>query len=240
MLELYHWEPNGASARVLISLEEKGLAYASRYVNVLCVEQYRAALLASSATAELPVLVSDGAALSEASDICEYLEEAFPATALMPPDARGRWRVRVWQKRIDEGVAASVCELAWHAYAARSRAALDAAQLAARRGRTSSDEELARARERIARALAGIEADLSRTPWLAGAKYSLADIAVFAYFAYLPGLCPELLNERQTPRSLGWVRAIAARPAVRAALARGRVPEPFAVAAPGPEQIRWG
>ncbi|MGH8228884.1 MAG: glutathione S-transferase family protein, partial [Steroidobacteraceae bacterium] len=116
MLELYHWEPNGASARVLIGLEEKAIGYTSRYVDLLALEQFRPQFLRVEATGEVPALVHDGAVLTGASPICEYLEERFPAHALMPCDARGRWQVRVWQKLVDDGFAASVSDLAWDAY----------------------------------------------------------------------------------------------------------------------------
>jgi len=255
MLELYHWEPNGASARVLISLEEKQLPYTSRYVDVLAFEQLRAEFLALSETGELPVLVREGAVFTEASLICEYLEEAFPGIELMPRDPRGRWQVRVWQKLVDEGFAASVSELAWHAHGARALAAYGADELAARIERIPSKErrdvwktaaagigaeQLARARSRIESAVARIETDLAPGGWLAGSSYSLADIAVFSYFNYLPALCADLVSTGRTPHAVAWLRAVASRPAVRAALARGRARDPFALAAPGPEQIRWG
>jgi hypothetical protein len=44
MLELPHWEPNGASLRALAALEEKGLADKSHFVDVLAREAVRAAL----------------------------------------------------------------------------------------------------------------------------------------------------------------------------------------------------
>jgi glutathione S-transferase len=70
--------------------------------------------------------------------------------------------------------------------------------------------------------------------------FSLADVAVFAYFKYLPALGSARLSESEAPRALAWLRAISERPAVRAALARGRTADPFATATPAPEQIRWG
>jgi glutathione S-transferase len=257
MLELYHWEPNAASARVMIALEEKGLEYSSRYVDVLRFEQHTREFTALNEAGQVPVLVRAGLTYTDASLICEYLEEAFPAEALIPADPLGRWRVRVWQKLVDDTLAAAVSELAWQAYglpALRARG-LDADRLQSAIARISAHdrreawkaaivgfeaERLAHARHTVAAAIATLEADLEGSSWLAGPGYSLADIAVFAYLSYVPSLCPDVLNDRASPRLMAWIRKLGARPAVRAALTRGRLEDPFAIAAPGPEHVRWG
>jgi hypothetical protein len=63
---------------------------------------------------------------------------------------------------------------------------------------------------------------------------------MFSYFRYLPALLPEEINEAVTPRIMQWLRRLSARIPVQQALAMGRCADPFQVAAPGPEQIRWG
>jgi glutathione S-transferase len=255
MLELYHWEPNAASARVMICLAEKRLDYRSQYVEVLALEQYRPEHLARNARGEVPVLVHAGRALTEASFICEYLDEVFEGNPLRPADARGRWRVRVWQKEVDEALAPSITELAWQRYRERLLGASSLEHLRQRVAQipviekrdqwtralaASGPEQLTHARARVASAVARIEAQLSTERWLAGPDYSLADIAVYSYFNYLPALCADLLNEHSTPHTVAWMRTQQARSAVRAALSRGSRGDPFTVTAPGPEQIRWG
>jgi glutathione S-transferase len=254
MLEVYHWEPNGASGRVLIALAEKRLDFTSRYVDLLALEQYGPQLLELSATGEIPLLVLDGAAYGGASEICELLEETFPQPPLMPAEPRGRWEVRVWQKLVDDGLAASVSELAWQTYGLHGTGAF-APPAPTIAGRIPFQEpreawqaalggygegRLGEARERVEAAVRKVEACLARSSWLAGPSFSLADVAVFPSFNYLPSLCPNLVNDTAAPRTLAWLRTVAARPAVRGALARGRAADPYAVAAPGPEQIRWG
>jgi glutathione S-transferase len=254
MLQLYHWEPNGASARVLICLQEKGLDFVSRYVDVLALEQHRADFLKLNQTGEVPVLVHEGRAHTQSSAICEYVEETFPDRPLMPRDALGRWEVRIWQKRVDDSIAASVSELAWHQFAPR----LDAAGRARREAAVAvvacperrdawraalagyGPEQLARARSRVLDATRQAESCLAGRVWLASAGYSLADVAMFSYFRYLPALLPEEINEAVTPRIMQWLRRLSARIPVQQALAMGRCADPFQVAAPGPEQIRWG
>ena len=255
MMQLYHWEPNGASARVLIALREKGLEFGSHYLDVLGFEQHAPAFLELNASGEVPVLVDRGVAMSESSYVCEYLEEAYPAVPLMPAAPHERWVVRAWQKYVDDYVAASMSELAWQAleaeaFRSRDRAALDAAiariPMQERRDVWTAAvngygaEQLQRARERLRETVARMENDLDRGSWLAGSSYSLADIALFAWCGYLPRVAPDLLGEQVCPRVMAWLGRMRARPAVRAALTMGRRGDPFATVAPGPEQVRWG
>jgi len=253
VIELHHWEPNGESARVMICLAEKGLDFSARYVDVLALEQFAPQFLALDSGGEVPVLVHAGAALSGASRICEYLEESCGGTALMPRAPRERWQVRAWQKCVDDGLSASIAELAWDAWGERMLAGRDTGAFEASVGRIPvperralwsaalagyAPEVLERARLRIASTIAATERALARDSWLSPGGFSLADIAVFAHLNYLPQLCPTLLEP--APRTAAWIGTMRARSAVRAALARGRSADPFAVAAPGPEQIRWG
>lgn len=254
MLELYHWEPNAACARVLITLKEKGLEFNSRYVDVLAFEQHMPEFLKLNETGETPVLVHAGEPYFESSYICEYLDEAFPEVPLMPADTLGRWEARVWQKFVDDYIAACVSDLAWDAY---GKTALEGRNLdfdkavktiksKERRDLWTSAlaglgaERLDRSRGRLKDLVGKMEADLARTGWLAGDSYSLADIAVFSYVNYLPRLMADVLNATAAPRVTAWLKTVGERPAVKAALAMSRVPDPYMTAAPGPEHVRWG
>jgi len=254
-LEFYHWEPNAASARVLICLAEKGCPFTSHYIDVLGFEQHRAPFLRLNERGEVPVLVHAGVPYTQASYICEYLEELAPGLRLMPSDPHARWRVRSWQKYVDDVIAPCVGELTWQAYGVPLLRDLDRGVLAAavsaipvreRRehwmrvltGLTA--EALARATERIETALTRVLAELERGEWLAGNEYTLADIAAFGYLNYLPRLWRERVNRQTMPRLMEWLERIGSRPAVRVALATGHHEDPYSVAAPGPEQIRWG
>lgn len=255
MIELYHWEPNAASARVLIALKEKGLQFHSRYLDVLAFEQHAPAYLALNPSGETPVLVRDGEPFNEASYICEYLEEAFPETPLMPKTPLDRWAARAWQKYVDDYLAASVSDLAW--------AALGSAGLKPPPGSSIDDavaripmqerrdawrgaledlgeEVLDKARERVRLTVDKIETDLEDRDWLAPGGYSLADIAVYPYMNYLPRIEPELVGKRTAPHTLAWLKRMSERPAVIAAEAMSRTGDAYATAAPGPEHVRWG
>jgi glutathione S-transferase len=105
---------------------------------------------------------------------------------------------------------------------------------------TYTPQILATARERLKFPLARIEAQLASGPWLAGPRYSIADIDAYAMLCVLPDLTPELVNESATPRTCEYLARISARPAVRAALAMSRSGKPGQHFVPGVEPSRWG
>jgi glutathione S-transferase len=255
MLELYHWEPNAASARVLIALKEKGLAFESRYLDLLAFEQHAPGFLALNPSGETPVLVHDGEAFNESSYICEYLDEAFPDHPLMPQAPLDRWAARAWQKYVDDYLAAAASDLAWAAVglpALKERRwnaveeAVARIPMKQRRDRWQAaisglpDETLDKARERIRLTLAKVESDLETRDWLAPGGFSLADIAVYAYLNYLPRIGPELVSAETAPRTRAWLKRMSERPGVKAAQAMSRTGDAYGIAAPGPEPIRWG
>jgi glutathione S-transferase len=264
MLELYHWEPNTFSLKCLITLHEKRLEFASRYVDFLALDQYALAPFAAtealnSIEGEAPVLVHDGRVIADSFRINLYLDEAFPPPPLQPADAAGRWRVLVWSRYFEEILAPAVCTLGCERYLATSltdteRAALTArlprvrnqerhvaweALLQRRDASAAVDESLHKVRLTIRK----VEAAFNRAPhgeWLAGVEYSLADIELFGLANTLPALTPEFADAGVAPHFSAWLQRMHARPAVRKALAMSRTGKPQQAFVPGPEHSRWG
>ena len=253
-MDLYHWEPTTNSGEVLILLEEKGLQFAGHYVDVLAFEQHDPAFLEINPQAQVPVLVHDGRTITETGFILQYLEAAFPEPSFTPRAAQDRYWVNVWIKYVNEYLAPAAWRLGAHATRAQlqaratpqGRAGLKRAPLERQQAWSKVlDEGFSADDLDIARALLPIRLDhmeqaLSMSDWLAGAAYSLADIAVYPTAASLPALAPDLVNPASTPRIMAWLDRVKARPAVQAALAAARTPDPTAIFAPGPEGSRWG
>jgi maleylacetoacetate isomerase len=95
-LALYGYWRSSSSYRVRIALNLKGLDYEQRAVNLVRGggEQKSPEYRLINPLGLVPVLVHGGVVVAQSVAICEYLEEVFPATALLPPDAAGRARVR--------------------------------------------------------------------------------------------------------------------------------------------------
>jgi glutathione S-transferase/GST-like protein len=83
-------------------------------------------------------------------------------------------------------------------------------------------EEMRESRRRVALGIRLLEDELSRRPWLASSRFSLADINGFNLAYALPLAQPALSNDELTPNILRWLRTIYARPATRACWAMGR------------------
>ena len=86
---IYH-TPGACSRVVLIALERIGAAYAERAVSLMTGEQYQPPFQAINARGKVPVLVEDGAAVTEAPVILYYLAESHPEAALLPAEPDGR------------------------------------------------------------------------------------------------------------------------------------------------------
>ena len=230
MLELYHAEPLANSMKVLLALEEKGLPFTSRYVNLHAFEQHEPWFVAVNPAGQVPVLVHDGATIVESTVINEYLDEVFGDVPLMPRDPVARARTRAMTKYVDDVVMPSVSMIAWHHRVRKVVQAADPAEmerriaripLAAQRakwrtvaGKSFSDDELGLSRDRIGEAAARFEAALQQAAWLAG-DYSLADINAYAHVGATLGWFPDIFAAEATPRTLDWAARMEARPAVR-------------------------
>ena len=202
MMEVHAFAtPN--SVKVPIALEEMGLAYDLKPVNVRKGEQKAEAFLALNPNGKVPVLVDDLAGqrlvLTESAAILVHLAEE--TSKLMPSDAIGR--AHVFE------------QLFFHA------SALSPAFGNAGFFRRSSPEPQPIAEARFVteaeRILGLLEDRLAGQAFAAGKEFTIADIAHFGWMwrRQFPGLS---LDER--PNLSRWYEAIAARPAVQRAIAR--------------------
>lgn len=95
-MKLYTFWRSIASFRVRIALNLKDLSVETEQVNLLRGEQHNADYAALNPQHALPALVLDegGTPLFQSMAIMEYLDETHPLPRLLPPDPRGRARVR--------------------------------------------------------------------------------------------------------------------------------------------------
>lgn len=202
MIEVYAFAtPN--SVKVLIALEEMGLAYALKPVNVRKGEQKAKAFLQLNLNGKVPVLVDDGGderfVLTESAAILVYLAEK--TGKLLPRAASGR--ARVFE------------QLFFHA------SGLSPAFGNAGFFKRSSPEPQPVAEARFTgeaeRILGLLDAKLADQAFAAGHDFTIADIAHFGWMwrRQFPGLT---LDDRT--HLFRWYDAVAARPAVQRAIAR--------------------
>ena len=84
MVELYHFWSSVCSVRCRMALEEKGVKWTSRYIDLFKFDQLKPEYLAINPDGIVPTLVHDGEPIRESTIINEYIDAAFPGRALTP------------------------------------------------------------------------------------------------------------------------------------------------------------
>src|SRR5580658_7066349 len=105
---LYHWEPNANSGKPMLTLAEKGVAYESRYLDLLKFDQHQPAYLAVNPDGTIPAMVHGSRVLTESTPMMDYVDEEFPGPTLKPRDPQARKRMRWWMRFFDACVASSL------------------------------------------------------------------------------------------------------------------------------------
>ena len=229
MLVLHHAWRSSASRRVRLCIEEKGLAYEGHVVDLAKMEHHSPEYLKINPNGVIPTLIHDGRPLYESGTICEYLDEVFPEPPLRPDDAYDRATMRNWIRHVDERIHNLIifnwrhdlqkvaekwtdAELEEHVKKIPSKERQEAWRRVARRPYT--EEERGAARAKLVELLDRMEGALRDTEWLAGARYTIADIAVVPFVKRIDEeIAPDQMTAKHHPRVAGWWAKIQARPA---------------------------
>jgi len=242
MLDLYHAEPVANSMKSLLCLKEKGLQFTGHYVDLLRFEQHAPEFVKLNPNGQVPVLVHDGAVITESTVINEYLDDAFPEVPLRSNNIVERAQMRIWNKFVDEYFCPALSMWGWHLMVRRVAQSLSKNELekvleriplkeqrdkwATIAGESFSEAQLEDSRRKLAVSIERMEKILAKSKWLAGPRYSLADVNSYPMVAGVPRMFPEIMNPTTAPRACAWLETMNARPAVQAALSMpNKVPE---------------
>ncbi|WP_033927137.1 glutathione S-transferase family protein [Sphingomonas sp. 35-24ZXX] len=192
---------------VLMFLEEKGAVIDRAFVDIMKGENRGPDFLAKNPFGQLPLLeMDDGTYLSESTAICGYIEEKFPTPALIGSTAEERAVTQMLVRRLDYDVVAPMTT------AFRGSEGLPMFQNRLRCLPEAADGLKACARD----GLAAFDALLAGKTWLAGDRFTLADIMLYCL--------TEFGNRvgQPTPDDLSnikaWSERVAARPSAAASL----------------------
>jgi GST-like protein len=204
MLEVYAFAtPN--SVRIPIALEELGLPYELKSVNVRKGEQKTASFLALNPNSKVPVLVDSDDnngkpfVLTESGAILIYLAEK--TGRLLPSHGAGRYRVFEQLLFHGTGIGPSLGQSGYF-----QRQAPEVVPFA-----------IERFRNEVARTLRVLDGVLANSNYAAGDEYTIADIAHFGWMWRREFANVELTN---TPNIARWYEQMMVRPAVLRALER--------------------
>lgn len=231
MLELYHHGSSVCAAKVRLVLYEKQLEWTGHYLDILKGDQFNPEYMKLHPKAVVPTLVHDGQVIIESTLICEYLDEVFPETPLQPTEPVERYKMRLWMKAVDEDIHPACAEITFASTHRHTLARLPAAELAQFLASTPPQSVTptwhARKKEVVTlgfaapgidrpfrlydRYLQKMEDELEGRPWLAGATFSLADIAMAPYVNRLDMLGMSEMWTLRRPRLTDWFERVKAR-----------------------------
>jgi GST-like protein len=211
MLTLHTWTtPNGR--KIPIMLEELGIPYTIKTVNIGENEQFKPEFLAISPNNKIPAIVdtdADGKTISvfESGAILTYLAEK--TGKLLPASGAERYKVLEWLHWQIGGIGPMFGQLGFFELRAEEKSEM------------ASKHFL----DEAERLLGVLDRQLARHTYVAGEEYSIADIAAYPWVAAAaekmkPALGGQLAAKHNVQR---WMAMMAARPAVQRGMALPKV-----------------
>jgi glutathione S-transferase len=172
MVTLYHAPASPNSRRVRMFLAEKGISMPLVSIDLAAGEQHGEAYRAINSRRVVPTLVlEDGTAIGEVLAIWRYLEEAYPSPPSLGTSPKDKALVTMWERRMElEGFAAVMETVRNKIPGLKGRA------IAGAHDYEQIPTLVERGRQRIADFYADLEARLGEAPFVAGDRFSAADI----------------------------------------------------------------
>ncbi|TQV83589.1 glutathione S-transferase family protein [Denitrobaculum tricleocarpae] len=196
-MKIYDFEGFPNPARVRIALSEKGLANQVEFVSIDVPkgEHKRPEFLAKNPSAAVPVLeLEDGTTISECTAITEYLDHTGAGPKLTGENARERAVIHMMQRRAEASLLDAVGAYFHHATPGLGPDVED----------YQNKEWGEKQRERAIQGMHYFDDVLADRPYVAGDKFSMADITAFAGLGFadfaeidIPADCRNLIAWRQ-------------------------------------------
>jgi len=209
--KLYHAPSSPNSRRVRIFLAEKGISVPLAAVDLGKGEQHAEAYRAINPRRVVPTLVlADGTAIGEVLAIWRYLEEACPDRPLLGTTPKDKALVTMWERRMELEGFAAVMETVRNA-----AAGLKGRAIAGAHDYEQIPALVERGRQRVADFYADLETRLAEVPFLAGNRFSVADITAIVTVDFATKALSLPIPEGDV-ESQRWYALVAARPSMAA------------------------
>jgi len=185
-------------------LEEKGVAYELRPVNIMAGEGQPSAHPRRHPFGKVPAFEHDGFSLYETIAIARYIDRVFPGPALQPSDPRQAARMDQIIAVIDSyAYGAIVGKLVWQRLVVPMQ------------GGQGDEGVVQGAMDTVRLCLSEFERLKGSQPFLAGSEISLADLFLAPIFGYLT-MTPDAGGLLQsTPGLRQWWQVMSERPSVQ-------------------------
>lgn len=197
MLKLYYNDMSTCAQKVRFALAEKGVKWTSVHLDLRAGDHQAPEYVALNPNAVVPTLAHDDTIVIESTVINEYIDDAFDGPALRPSQASARAQMRLWTKKLDEelhadtGVLSTSIAFRFQKFdqgPAALEVLINAVPDPVKRERVRANifdgvksRYFQNSVRRFDQLFAAMELTLSRSPWLAGESFSLADIAYAPY-----------------------------------------------------------
>lgn len=175
-MKLYHSNGSPNARRVRMLIAEKGLDVELVPVDLGSREQHSNAYLAINPRGVVPALVlDDGTVIGEAPTIMRYLDDASAPPSLYGTTPAEKAVVAMWERRMEtEGFAAVMEGVRNAAGGLKGRA------ISGLHGYEQIPDLIDRSKQRVANFYDDLEAQLGRSAYVAGDRFSAADITALA------------------------------------------------------------
>ncbi len=161
--------------RVRIFLAEKAVQLPTEQVDLVALQQKSPAFSAINPVQRVPTLVlDDGTVLTESMAICRYLEWLHPQPCLLGREGLEAAMIEMWQRRVEFHLLAPVSHVFRHLHPGMKE--MEVPQVPAW-GEAN--------KPRIMEFLAVLDAELEDRPFVAGERYSVADITALVAVDFL-------------------------------------------------------
>ncbi len=160
-------DPAPNPRRVRLFLAAKGLSVPEKLLSLPAREHKSPDVLARNPRGQVPFLeLDDGRVISEAISICRYLDELHPDPPLIGAAPFERAETDMWLRRVETGLGVPVGLFWQHGHPLTARLVVQIPDMAA----AAKGNALAM--------LGWFDTQLAATEWLAGERFTLADIAL--------------------------------------------------------------
>ncbi len=232
---LFHYWSSTCSQKARFALDEKGVGWESRHVDLFKFEHWDEAYVRLNPKGMVPTLTHGDLVITDSNIMLEYLDDVCPEPELRPRPAADRSRMRQWMKVADDAQKA-VIKIGFNLRIKPRMAHLSPAELA-KIGQRNPNPDFRRSwfrkleegvpQDEVDHSYAALEAiankideQTAKTAWLAGDTFSLADIALSPYLYRIEVLeHPEILDAGVRPALAAWWQALQERPAFKTAYA---------------------
>jgi len=202
-MKLYDSKVAPNPRRVRIFLAEKGIEVPTVQVDIATGENRKSPYIDKNPLGGTPMLeLDDGTCIAETVAICRYFEATQPNPPLMGTDAKDQAVVEMWQRRMELELFRYVtgCFQNTHDFF---------------KGRIEQIPAFGEVCRKTARArLAWLDRDLANRPFIAGDRYTIADITALCALDF--GRVVDIRIAPEQKNLLRWYASVSSRPSAKA------------------------